>query len=206
MVRQALTSSSPAFHFPLTRPGYGAVVQTQIRTERLFAPLDAAEVEVVARTVAAAERLRLVRLARVATRLGNGWLYPLLTVALLVTPLQAPLRFLLAASLSLALAFAGYPLLKSFLGRARPCDYDATLVREIAPLDTYSCPSGHAMTAAAYTVPLLFAWPAVWPFAAALLAVIGWSRVALGHHYVTDVILGAALGAAIASSVSAILY
>lgn len=132
-------------------------------------PLDAAEVEVVARTVAAAERLRLVRLARVATRLGNGWLYPLLTVALLAAP------------------------------RRRS-------VRDVAPIDTYSCPSGHAMTAAAYMVPLLFAWPAVWPFAAALLAVIGWSRVALGHHYVTDVVLGAILGAAIAGSVSAFLY
>ena len=181
-------------------------MQTQIRTERLFAPLDALEVDVVARTVAAAERLRLVPLARAATRLGNGWLYPLLTLALVAAPFDAPLRFLLAASLSLAIAFAGYPLLKSFLGRARPCDYDPSLVRGVAPLDTYSCPSGHAMTAAAYAVPLLFAWPVVWPFVVGLLAVIGWSRVALGHHYVTDVVLGAALGAAIAGSVSAFLY
>ena len=181
-------------------------MQPQILTERVFAPLDALEVETVARAVSAAERLHLVRVARIATRLGNGWLYPVLTVALLVSPLNAPLRFLFAAALSLAIAFAGYPLLKSFLGRARPCDYDPTLVRDVPPLDTYSCPSGHAMTAAAYAVPLLFAWPAAWPLAVALCAVIGWSRVAMGHHYVTDVVLGTVLGAAIAGSVSAFLY
>lgn len=62
------------------------------------------------------------------------------------------------------------------------------------------------MTAAAYAVPLLFAWPVAWPFVVALVAAIGWSRVALGHHYVTDVLLGAILGAAIAGSISAFLY
>lgn len=108
-------------------------MQSQIFTERLFAPLDAIEVDTVARVVASAERLRLVRVARVATRLGNGWLYSLLTLMLLVSPLQMPLRFLFAAALSLAIAFAGYPLLKSFLGRARPCDYDPSLVRDVAP-------------------------------------------------------------------------
>ncbi|MGZ5431715.1 MAG: phosphatase PAP2 family protein [Thermoanaerobaculia bacterium] len=181
-------------------------MQSQILTERLFAPLDAIEVETVARTVVAAERLGLSGIARLATRLGNGWLYPLLTVALLAAPLNAPLRFLLAAALSLAIAFGAYPLLKTFLGRARPCDYDPALVRDLAPLDTYSCPSGHAMTAAAYGVPLVFAWPAALPLVIALCAVIGWSRVALGHHYVSDVVVGTVLGAAIAGSVSAFLY
>lgn len=180
--------------------------QTQIAVERFFAPLDAVEVEHVARAVAAAERLHLDRVARAATRLGNGWLYPLLTIALLASPLNAPLRFLFAAALSLAIAFGAYPLLKKFLGRARPCDYDPTLVRDVAPLDTYSCPSGHAMTAAAYGVPLMFAWPDAWPLVIAICAVIGWSRVALGHHYVTDVVIGTVLGAAIAGSVSAFLY
>ena len=62
------------------------------------------------------------------------------------------------------------------------------------------------MTAAAYAVPLLFAWAAAWPLVLALCALIGWSRVALGHHYVTDVVLGTVLGAAIAGSVSAFVY
>ncbi len=181
-------------------------MQTQIVTERFFAPLDAAEVEVVARAVAAAERLRLDGVARTTTRLGNGWLYPILAIVLMTGPLAAPLRFLFAASLSFAVAHVVYPLLKSALGRTRPCDYDASLVRDLAPIDAYSCPSGHSMSAAAFGVPLLFAWTGALPLVIALCAVMGWSRVALGHHYVSDVVIGLALGAAIAAAVSAFVY
>lgn len=173
----------------------------QIVSERMFASLDAVEVEIVARAVAAAERRGLDRLARVATRLGNGWLYPILSLALFNRP-----RFLFSAAISISIAFLVYPLLKRMLGRARPCDYDRTLVRDLEPIDHYSCPSGHAMTAAAYGVPLLFAWPAAAPLVIALCAVIGWSRVALGHHYVSDVVFGAFIGTMVASTVGAIVY
>jgi undecaprenyl-diphosphatase len=144
--------------------------------------------------------------ARIATRAGNGWLYPLLSVVLAAGPVDAPVRFLVAATLSLLIAFIAYPKLKRVLGRSRPCDYDPSLVRDIAPLDHYSCPSGHAMTAAAYGVPLIFACPLAAPFVIALCAVIGWSRVALGHHYVSDVLIGTVIGATIASTVGALLY
>jgi undecaprenyl-diphosphatase len=179
-----------------------------IRTagERLFATLDAFEVDVVMRTVASAERLRLQRIARIATRLGNGWLYPILSIALALGPVDAPLRFLIAATLSLLIAFIAYPKIKRVLGRSRPCDYEPSLVRDIAPLDHYSCPSGHAMTAAAYGVPLVFACPASAPFVIAVCGVIGWSRVALGHHYVSDILIGTVIGATIATSVGAFLY
>ena len=87
---------------------------------QLFTTLDAAEVLVVARVVASSERLRLDRLARVGTRLGNGWLYPLLSLLIVAAEIERPLRFLAAASLSLLLAFAVYPMLKTSLGRSRP--------------------------------------------------------------------------------------
>jgi undecaprenyl-diphosphatase len=173
----------------------------QIVSERMFASLDAMEVEIVARVVASAERRGLDRIARVATRLGNGWLYPILSIVLFMRP-----RVLFTAAISLSISFLAYPLLKKLLRRARPCDYDRSLARELEPLDHYSCPSGHAMTAAAYGVPLLFAWPAAAPFVIALCVVIGWSRVALGHHYVSDVVFGAMIGATVASAVGAIVY
>lgn len=168
--------------------------------------LNEAEVELVARTVAFSERSHLEPMARLATRLGNGWLYPLVSVVLAAGPVAAPLRFLVAATLSLLVAFLGYPLLKRGLRRARPCDYDPSLARGVVPLDRYSCPSGHAMTAAAYGVPLIFACPGAAPFVLATCAVIGWSRVALGHHYVSDVLVGTFLGAAVASILGALLY
>ena len=170
---------------------------------QIFTTLDATEVLVVARVVTAAERLRLARVARIATKLGNGWLYPLLTVILIAADL--PMRALAAITISIASAFAVYPLLKTSLGRLRPCDYAPSLVRDVAPLDHYSCPSGHAMTAAAYATPLVVAWPSAAPLALAMCAVIGWSRVALGHHYVSDVIAGALLGLTIATPVTIML-
>lgn len=174
--------------------------------ERLFATLDAVEVDLVARTVTAAERHRLERVARVATTLGNGWLYPVLTLVLALGPVDAPLRFLVAATASLLVAFIAYPYLKRMLGRTRPCDYEPSLVRDIEPLDHYSCPSGHAMTAAAYGVPLIFACPVAAPFVVGMCAIIGWSRVALGHHYVSDILIGTVLGATIATTIGAMLY
>lgn len=172
----------------------------------LFATLDALEVDVVVRASEAARRFRLVGAARAATRLGNGWLYPLLTVVLALGPVEAPLRFLVAATTSLLIAFLAYPRLKRMLRRRRPCDYEPSLDCGVRPLDAYSCPSGHAMTAAAYGVPLIFACPASAAFVVALCAVIAWSRVALGHHYVSDVLLGTILGTTIASAVGAMLY
>jgi undecaprenyl-diphosphatase len=181
-------------------------IETSAASERVFASLDAVEVRFVARAVVSAQRCGLVRIARLATLLGNGWLYPLLSIVLACGPVDAPLRFLIAATLSLLIAFTVYPMLKTFLCRARPCDYDDTLGSELAPLDRYSCPSGHAMTAAAYGVPWIFAAPDAAPLVVTMCAVIGWSRIALGHHYLTDVLLGTTLGAAIAISVGSWLY
>ncbi|MDP9192805.1 MAG: phosphatase PAP2 family protein [Acidobacteriota bacterium] len=176
---------------------------------RLFASLDALEVNVVIRAVASAQRLHLCGVARAATRLGNGWIYPLVSLLLLLFgESERSFRILGTSAASLALAFSVYPSAKRFLARTRPCDYAAFLqlrVRGLVltpqPLDRYSCPSGHAMTAAAYAVPLVVAWPAAGSIAVVMWAVIGWSRVAVGHHYVSDVLLGSILGAGIAAPV-----
>jgi undecaprenyl-diphosphatase len=177
------------------------------RFELLLASLDAAEVELVARIAESSERLGLTRVAGVATRLGNGWLYPGLSLFLvLVARIEAPLRFLAASALSLSLVFSVYPVLKTLIARARPCDYDPSLARGREPLDHYSCPSGHAMTAAAFAVPVMFACSEAAAFALAVCVVIGWSRVALGHHYVSDIVIGTVLGAGVATGVSAALY
>ena len=61
------------------------------------------------------------------------------------------------------------------------------------------------MTAAAYGVTLVFAHPSAAPLAVILCATIGWSRVALGRHYVSDVVAGTAIGVAIAVPFSVLL-
>ena len=74
--------------------------------------------------------------------------------------------------------------------RARPV-FDQPLLT----LSSYSFPSGHTMHSFAFALILSAYYPAcayvVWPFA--LLVAV--SRVVLGLHYPSDVLVGAAVGA-----------
>ncbi len=72
----------------------------------------------------------------------------------------------------------------------------------IKTLDRLSFPSGHVMSLIAASIPVLIAFPAYWPGAAALWLAMGWSRIACAHHYPSDVLAGAAIGAGIAMPLS----
>ena len=99
-----------------------------------------------------------------------------------------------------AVAFAGSALLnlgtKQFFQRDRP-----TLWESIAPEDTFSFPSGHAMGSMTLAVTVvLLAWPTRWRWPVALMAVftllVGYSRVYLGVHFPSDILAGWMAGAA----------
>lgn len=64
-----------------------------------------------------------------------------------------------------------------------------------APVTT-SFPSGHAASAAAFTVGVALEAPELAVPVGAVAAAVGWSRVWTGAHYPADVLAGAALGAA----------
>ncbi|HYM62905.1 MAG TPA: phosphatase PAP2 family protein [Thermoanaerobaculia bacterium] len=173
-------------------------------TRRLFAVADREEIRFVERCVAFARQWHLTTPARVVSRLGNGWLYPVAAAILFLSSFQSAARCIIAAGGSLALAFTVYPPLKRFLARRRPCDYDRSLIDATKSLDRYACPSGHAMTAAAFGVPMIFAAPlAAAPVVIVGCVIVSWSRLALGHHYLSDLVIGTLLGAIIASLVAA---
>jgi undecaprenyl-diphosphatase len=162
-----------------------------------FHHLDCRELALVERTAAFSQRWRLTPLARVITRLGNGWLYPFAAVLLTLSSM----RLLIAAAASIGAAFVIYPLLKRKIARDRPA---VQLAGTPQPLDHYSFPSGHAMTAAAFGVPILVAAPAsVAPIVIAGCLLVSWSRIALGHHYLTDTLAGTVLGGVIAMLIAA---
>lgn len=104
-----------------------------------------------------------------------------------------------------AVASAGLldQVLKNLLCRARPSAADAGAFFKgfpcvPAPYALASFPSGHATTAFALAAALSFwypRWTAAW---LALAAVVGWSRIALGSHFPSDVVVGALLGVAVA--------
>lgn len=171
------------------------------RAGEMFRRLDAKEIGIVRRASASSRRPVLRALSIGVTRLGDGWVYAAL--ALLVPALAGwqSARFFLAGSLSAAVCVALYTSLKARLARRRPCDYDRTLESRAKALDQYSFPSGHCMNAAAVGVPLCLSFPAAAPFVAVAWLLLAWSRVALGHHYLSDILCGGLLGSVVALAV-----
>lgn len=131
--------------------------------------------------------------ARVS-RLGDGpaW-YALMGLLVLADGLDG-----LAVSLRLALTgvvtLAIYRAMKRWTRRPRPFASDQRIRAWVAPLDEFSFPSGHTLHAVAFTTVTLAFYPVLgWvllPFTAAIAV----SRVVLGLHYPSDVLVALALG------------
>src|SRR5215472_16103964 len=114
---------------------------------------------------------------RIASRLGDGIVWYLLIVLLpIMYGAAAALRPAIVMALTGVLGLTLYTVLKRVFVRERPFITHAAIDLKGAPLDRYSFPSGHTL----------------------LAALIAGSRVVLGLHYPSDVLAGAAIGAALA--------
>lgn len=165
--------------------------------------------EPAARWLAGHRELWLTAALKAITLLGNS--STVAVVAVLVTAvvvwragtwLPAVLGLIGAGGIGLVIVTA-----KRVVGRSRPASPFALITE-----GGYSFPSGHATGTAA--VALLCAWMlsrwvigswpgrvAVWSVAIGVTGAVGFSRVYLGVHYVSDVLAGWLLGAAWAGTV-----
>lgn len=135
-----------------------------------------------------------------ASRAGDGWLW--LAAGFFILFFGGPSRFdaILAAGLAALAGIALFTVLKRTARRARPCTLERHCWADLLPPDQFSFPSGHSITAFAVAVSLSLFYPA---FTALLLLCalsIAASRVILGLHFLSDVIVGALLGIALASA------
>lgn len=112
---------------------------------------------------------------------------------------------MIAGLVSVAIAHVIYAFLKPWLARLRPCDVDPMLPLCEKPLDKYSCPSGHCMTVTAVGVPLGWSYPSMVPAVVFCVILISWARLSLGHHYLSDILLGILVAVGISWPVSAAL-
>lgn len=93
-----------------------------------------------------------------------------------------------------------YKSMKRNFYRARPFVSSNRVIKGCAPLDVCSFPSGHTMHACAFTFIILWHFPI---FAAVLIPfalLVAASRMVLGLHYPSDVLIGATLGLSIAAA------
>lgn len=144
-------------------------------------------------------------MARAFDEAGKDVLYPIFAAVALLLDGGEAFRLILACAISSALSLAIYPLLKELVRRERPIAFDSDLETGIAPMDRFSWPSGHSITAIAFLVPFGIAGTPLTALIAPFAFLVLWSRVALGHHYPSDIIGGAILGAVIAALVALLL-
>jgi undecaprenyl-diphosphatase len=95
-----------------------------------------------------------------------------------------------------AVSHLAVQVLKRLVQRARPCDAVGHTLALIDIPDPFSFPSGHAAAATALAVTASVAHPWLAPLALPLGGLVVTSRVMLRVHHVSDVLAGAALGAA----------
>ena len=105
---------------------------------------------------------------------------------------------MLQAGLTVILAEAISGGLKPLLRRDRPSASETDPLPLVDVPVTYSFPSGHATVSFACATILTFALPRLAVPFYALAALIAFSRVYVGVHYPSDVVVGAVLGTLIA--------
>lgn len=144
----------------------------------------------------------LTNLFKLASRLGDGSLWGVVGVALLLFGQVRERQAVAAAAVVVVLTIFLFASLKILTRRPRPCESWQDISCLVQPPDRYSFPSGHTMMAFSMygTFATLLPGSGWFFFPSALL--IGLSRVFVGAHYPSDVVIGGLLGAGIGHGVA----
>lgn len=131
------------------------------------------------------------------SRLGDGVFWYVMMLALPVfyglPGLMLSLQMIFVGALGLLI----YRRIKAITSRPRPFMVHGNIRKGVVPLDKFSFPSGHTLHAVSFSC-LMIAFDAnlIWlvlPFA----ALVALSRVVLGLHYPSDVLIGGLAGMAL---------
>lgn len=146
-----------------------------------------------------------------ASRLGDGWLWLGTGLLLLLGGSSICLRTLAAVAVAMGLANTVLVMLKRRFHRRRPCDYARHPHFDVRPLalfkeDCFSFPSGHTLNAFAMGSVIALSFPLLGPAVLAIATSVAASRVVLGLHFLSDVLVGAALGLGIGGFVHHALF
>ena len=134
----------------------------------------------------------------VVSRLGDGWMWNAVILSVPWLDRQngttCAIRMAAVGGVNLLI----YLIIKRSIARPRPYRTCPGIRACARSLDEHSFPSGHTLHSVAFGLILVSYYPVlafvIWPF----VALIAVSRVVLGLHYPSDVLVGAGVGAATA--------
>jgi len=141
---------------------------------------------------------RWVRLWMVyATRCGDGWLWYALGIVLFVFGGTQRVAAIGSAIVAVAIGTLLFMLVKRASRRKRPCQLEPHCWATILPPDQFSFPSGHSITAFSIVTTVGSFYPQFQECLLVCALSIAISRVILGMHFVSDVVVGSSIGALI---------
>ena len=130
-----------------------------------------------------------------ATRGGDGWLW--YGFSALVVAFGGSLRYraVTAAWTACGAGALLFLLLKNLTGRKRPHALEPHCWATLLPPDQFSFPSGHTITAFAFTLAVGNFYPHLLGGLLFCALSVATSRIVLGMHFLSDVVVGAIIGA-----------
>ena len=135
---------------------------------------------------------------RALSWLGNGIFWYALMLALLVIYKADAVQPVLHLVFVGAVCTCAYKMIKRGTLRPRPYRAMHSILLGAPELDAFSFPSGHTLHAVAFTLVACSHYPALASILVPFTLLTAASRVVLGLHYPSDVLAGAAIGAAVA--------
>jgi undecaprenyl-diphosphatase len=132
-----------------------------------------------------------------ASRGGDGWLWSVIGLVLLLFGGSRRFDALGAGVVSVGVGQLTFFVMKRMIGRERPCATEAHCWAILLPPDRFSFPSGHTITAFAIAFSLGLYYPGLLAGFIFCAVSVAASRVILGLHYISDVLAGILIGTAV---------
>jgi len=130
-----------------------------------------------------------------ATRGGDGWLWYALGTWVLVFGGHTRFAAVTAAGTACGAGAIFFLIVKKQAGRKRPNALVPHCWATLLPPDQFSFPSGHTITAFAFALAIGCFYPHAFGVLLFCAFSVATSRITLGMHFLSDVVVGAVVGA-----------
>lgn len=129
-----------------------------------------------------------------ASKGGDGWLWYTLGVFILIFGNHLRFRAVGAGLLATAIGLIIYQVVKKTTRRKRPCLIEPNEWAGVLPPDQYSFPSGHTIASFAIATSVGLFYPSLMLALLCCAIMIATSRIMLGMHFLSDVVVGVLMG------------